>query len=184
MPKRITISHSYTNAMTAEFMQSEEYPMHTFFESEIVNVNDVLKFKCTSSLNNMMKQDFIDSNAGSVLISERLKGFLLNVLPTNSVQFIESSLKCKDGKIEGLYLINSLLTDDIIDIKASKKEYFSFSPNEFILDRFGIVFNKNIMLIPQIARHDNKSYDTDLFFSDSLVQLIKQNNFDRNMVFY
>lgn len=59
----------------------------------------------------------------------------------------------------------------------------SFSPNEFTLIGSGIAFNKDIMLHPQIARHNNKLYNTDLFFSDSLVELIIKNNFDRYVVF-
>ena len=134
MPKRLYYINPYSNAMTADFLQQDQYPMHIFFESKDIVVEEKLEFRCSSSLNNMTKQDFIDSNAGSILISERLKKFLLGVLPVGSVQFIDSTLKCKDGVIDKLYLINSLMVDNIIDINNSKKKYISFSPGKFYLD--------------------------------------------------
>lgn len=121
MPKQLCFNYRYTNAMTADFLQQDQYPMHIFFESKDIVVEAVLEFRCSSSLNNMTKQDFIDINTGSVLISERLKKFLLEFIPIDSVQFIESTLKCKDDVIDNLYLVNSLLVDNIINVDASEK---------------------------------------------------------------
>lgn len=125
MPKQISFNYQYTHAMFADFIEQEEYPMLIFFESKEINVKNVLKFRCTSSQSNMMKQNIINSNAGSILISESFKNFLLNVLPVDSIQYIESSLKCKDGTVDKVFLINSLLTENIIDIDASEKQFFS-----------------------------------------------------------
>lgn len=85
MPKRIYFNSSYTSAMTADFLQQERYPMLIFFESRKISIENVLEFRCTSTLSNMLKQNIINSNAGSILVSEQLKVFLLSMLPVDGV---------------------------------------------------------------------------------------------------